>query len=404
MVSEHASPLATLGGVDAGGQNVFVAALSKELSRRGVGVVVYTRRDDRAAPPRVTVPAGYDVVHVAAGPPRAVPKDELLPFMPRFADELRRTWAADRPHLVHAHFWMSGLAARDAATPLGVPLVQTFHALGVVKQRQQGAKDTSPGPRISLESSLVRTVDHVIATCSDEVFELVRLGGDRRRISVVPCGVDLERFRPDGEVGARRRRRRVLVVGRLVERKGIGNVIEALADVPDTELVVAGGSDRRHLAGDADAVRLGAVARRHGVADRVDFRGRVDRDALPALIRSADVVVCAPWYEPFGIVPLEAMACGRPVLATAVGGLVDTVVDGVTGRHVPPRRPDLLADALRGLLDDPQTRAAMGRAGRRRVEERYGWGRVAAATAACYERVLRQACASSDARREGSNR
>ena len=153
----------------------------------------------------------------------------------------------------------------------------------------------------------------------------------------------------------------MLVVGRLVERKGIGNVIEALADVPDVELVVAGGSDRgpprrgpRSRAPDG--------ARRAAAASPTASScvGRVDRDELPALMRSADLVVCAPWYEPFGIVPLEAMACGRPVLATAVGGLVDTVVDGVTGRHVPPRRPDLLAAAMRELLADPDARDGDG--------------------------------------------
>jgi D-inositol-3-phosphate glycosyltransferase len=403
LVSEHASPLAALGGADAGGQNVHVAALAEHLAARAIEVTVYTRRDDPDLPPRQRAPGGYDVVHVDAGPRSVVPKDHLLPFMAGFGRRLHEEWGGQhRPDLIHAHFWMSGLAARMAAVPLGIPLAQTFHALGIVKRRQQGAKDTSPAGRTEVETSLVRTVDQIVATCSDEVFELVRMGGDRRRITVVPCGVDLRHFQPSGPVAPRRGLRRVLVVGRLVERKGIGNVIAALSAVPDAEIVVAGGADAAHLATDADAVRLAAVARRHGVADRVDLRGRVGRDELPALIRSADLVVCAPWYEPFGIVPLEAMACGRPVLATAVGGLVDTVVDGVTGRHVPPRRPDLLANAMREMLDDPARGRAMGAAGRRRVEERYGWERVAAATSACYERVIGHAVAGA-ARREGSS-
>ena len=174
-------------------------------------------------------------------------------------------------------------------------------------------------------------------------------------------------------------------------------MIEALADVADTELVIAGGTDSVGLQHDREARRLVELAHRHGVADRVELRGQVGRDTVPALLRSADVVACAPWYEPFGIVPLEAMACGRPVLATAVGGLTDTVVDGVTGVHVPPRRPDRIAVALTELLGDPARRAAMGRAGRERVQARYGWARVAAATAATYERVLARSAAITEA-------
>jgi len=403
LVSEHASPLATLGGADAGGQNVHVAALAEHLTARGIEVTVYTRRDDAALAPRQPVPGGYDVVHVDAGPPSPVPKDDLLPFMAAFSDRLQADWRGrGRPDLVHAHFWMSGLAAHTACRALTIPLVQTFHALGVVKQRHQGGKDTSPIGRTGVETMLAREADQIVATCSDEVFELVRAGGDRRRITVVPCGVDLHHFCPVGPVEPRRQRRRVLVIGRLVERKGIGNVIEALRSVPDTELVVAGGSDPSQVATDPDASRLAEIARRCGVADRVDLRGRVGREALPALIRSADLVVCAPWYEPFGIVPLEAMACARPVLATAVGGLVDTVVDGVTGHHVPPRRPDLLARSMQAMLDQPEMGREMGAAGRRRVEARYGWARVAAATDACYDRVLRLADPAAW-RREGSS-
>ena len=198
MVSEHASPLAVLGGVDAGGQNVHVASLAAALGRMGDEVVVHTRRDDPVPPRRVALVPGVEVDHVDAGPPTEVPKDELLPHMAAFADELREAWAAEPPDVVHAHFWMSGLAATDAAADLGIPVVHTFHALGVVKRRHQGPKDTSPPQRLRLERALARRVDRIVATCSDEVFELLRMGADRRRITVVPCGVDLERFTAGG--------------------------------------------------------------------------------------------------------------------------------------------------------------------------------------------------------------
>jgi D-inositol-3-phosphate glycosyltransferase len=387
MVSEHASPLAALGGADAGGQNVHVAALSTALARRGAEIVVHTRRDDPDLPHRVPVAPGVVVEHVDAGPPRPVPKDELLPHMREFAAELRRSWRADPPDVVHAHFWMSGRASLTAARPLGLPVVQTFHALGVVKRRHQGDKDTSPPSRLRQEQRLARNVDRILATCSDEVFELLRLGAGLRRIAVVPCGVDLELFRPEGPVAERQRRPRLLVVSRLVERKGIDDAIAALAELPDAELVIAGGPAREELGADPEARRLAALAERLGVRGRVELRGRIEHEDVPALLRSADVMVCTPWYEPFGIMPLEAMACGVPVVASAVGGLVDTVVDGVTGLHVPPRRPDLLAEALASLLAAPARRWAFGRAGARRVRRRYGWDRIARSTLEAYAAV-----------------
>jgi type III pantothenate kinase len=388
MVSEHASPLATLGGVDAGGQNVHVAALATELARQGAEVVVHTRRDDPDLPRRVELAPGVVVDHVDAGPPEHVPKDDLLPYMGAFADDLSAQWRADRPEVVHAHFWTSGLAAVDAARPLAVPVVQTFHALGVVRRRYQGEKDTSPPERLDLERDLLRRVDHVVATCSDEVFELVRLGASHGRVTAIPCGVDLDVFTPEGRRCRRRPGlRRLLSLGRLVERKGVGNAITALAQVPDAELVVAGGPPRDALGEDPEARRLLGLARDAGVQERVDLRGRIDRAEVAALLRSTDVVVCVPWYEPFGIVPLEAMACGVPVVAAAVGGMVDTVVDGVTGVHVPPRDPERLAEALRALLDDDERRAAFGAAGIERARRRYGWPRVAAATLDVYARV-----------------
>ena len=388
MVSEHASPLATLGGADAGGQNVHVAALARALGRQGVEVVIHTRRDDPDLPDQVELAPNVLVDHVDAGPAREVPKDDLLPYMDAFGEELADRWAEDRPDVVHAHFWMSGLAALDAGRRRDVPVIQTFHALGTVKRRQQGVKDTSPPERAKLEAGVARAVDWTIATCSDEVFELVRLGADRRRISVVPCGVDLTHFTPHGPALERRDGvPRVVTLCRLVERKGVGNAIEAIARVPGAELLVAGGPPADALDQDPQVRRLAALAEELGVADRVRFLGRVGREAVPPLLRSADVVACVPWYEPFGIVPLEAMACGRPVVASRVGGHIDTIVDGVSGVHVPARDPERLAAALRELLTDPDTRRAVGAAAAQRARAGYGWPRIARATHEVYQRL-----------------
>jgi glycosyltransferase involved in cell wall biosynthesis len=384
MVSEHASPLAALGGVDAGGQNVHVHALACALGRAGHQVVVYTRRDDRDLPRRVRIEPRVEVVHAPAGPPAPIPKDDLLPHMPALGEWLAAEWRRTRPDVVHAHFWMSGLAALHAARPLGIPVLLTYHALGAVKRAQQGVKDTSPRARIDAERMLARAVDRVVATANEEVFALLRMGASRDRISLVPCGVDLSCFCPGGRRERRGVRPRVVVVSRLVERKGIGNVVEALTRLPDVELVVGGGPDRDGRARDPDLRRLAALAAELGVADRVELRGRVARADVPALLRSADAVVCTPWYEPFGLVALEAMACGVPVVATAVGGLVDTVVDGRTGFHVPPRDPGAIAAAVSALLADPARARQLGAAGCVRARARYGWPTIAEETARAY--------------------
>ncbi|TDK27667.1 glycosyltransferase family 1 protein [Arthrobacter crusticola] len=398
LVSEHASPLAALGGVDAGGQNVHVAELSRALAQRGHAVTVYTRRDDPGLPGRVRSAAGLDIVHVDAGPPRAVPKDQLLPFMPDFARGILADWGARPPEVVHGHFWMSGLACLDAAAqcpPTRRPVVvQTFHALGTVKRRHQGGEDTSPAERIRLETAVGRGADRIIATCSDEVFELTALGIPGTRVSIAPCGVDLDLFSPSGPAAPRGRTHRIVSVGRLVPRKGMDLVIRALRILADggydVELVLVGGpGNAARLEEDPEARRLKALAADLGVEDRVVFAGQVGREEMPPVLRSADAVVCAPWYEPFGIVPLEAMACGVPVVAAAVGGLVDTVVDGRTGRHVPPQDPGAIAGAVGEILDSPDWGAELGRNGYRRVRARYSWNRIAADTEKAYLLTLR---------------
>ncbi|WP_353902472.1 glycosyltransferase [Micromonospora harpali] len=390
MISEHASPLAVLGGEDAGGQNTHVAELSAALAAAGHDVRVYTRRDAVDLPVTVRAPDGYDVVHVPAGPAEPMAKDALLPHMPAFGRWLAQRWRGGdwTPEVIHAHFWMSGLAALAAGRRTGVPVVQTYHALGTVKRRHQGAQDTSPPGRIRAERELGRAVDRVVAQCQDEVTELVRLGVPRDRISVVPSGVNLATFAPLGPAVERDPgRARVLTVGRLVERKGFQDVIRAMPLVPDAECVVVGGPPEGLLETDPHARRLRALARECGVADRVRLVGAVPREEMGRWYRSADVLVAAPWYEPFGLTPLEAMACGVPVVGTAVGGLTDTVLDGVTGDLVPARDPRALGAAIRGLLDDRIRRFAYAGAARDRARRSYSWAATAQRLAEVYGAV-----------------
>ncbi|MFC4010415.1 glycosyltransferase [Nonomuraea purpurea] len=379
LISEHADPLAAVGGVDSGGQNVHVAKLAVALAERGHTIVVHTRRSSASQPGAVTMAPGVTVEYVTAGPAAPVPKDELPPYMTEFTERLAQRWAARPPDVVHAHFWMSGQAALRAAD--GLPVVQTFHALGTVKRRWQGAADTSPAHRIDTEREIGKRADAVLATCGDEVSELCAMGVPESRIAVVPCGVDLSQFRPDGPVAPRPRGPMILSLGRMVPRKGVDTVIRALRHLPGADLVIAGGR-----AGDEEAVRLRELAGAYGLGHRVHVIGSVPRERVPALMRSADVLVTVPWYEPFGLVAVEAMACGVPVVASAVGGHLDTVAG--CGVLVPPRRPRALARALKDVLGDSDRRAALGAAGAQRARERYGWASVAERTEAVYTQVI----------------
>ena len=383
LLSEHASPLAALGDVDSGGQNVYVRALAMHLAKLGHDVCVYTRRSDKNAERTVEMAPRCCVVHVDAGPARHVPKDDMFPLMDEFAESLATIWRHEPPDVIHAHFWMSGYAALLARPP-DVPVIQTFHALGAVKRRHQASADTSPVERLSTEERLVREADAIVATCTDERQELVALGASPPTIDIIPCGVESSIFQPRGPSASRScGRSRIVVTSRLVPRKGIQDAVVALRLLPTTELVVVGGPPQDELSHDDEYRRLVALAGSYGVADRVLFTGGLSQSAVAAWMRSADVVVAAPWYEPFGIVPVEAMACGVPVIGSAVGGLLDTVDHGRTGFLVQPRHPDAIADRVDFLLAHPRLRARMSRAAIARAAL-YEWPRIAHRVGALY--------------------
>jgi glycosyltransferase involved in cell wall biosynthesis len=336
--------------------------------------------------------------------------------MDEFAAELRRCFDRDRPDVVHSHFWMSGYAAFAAAGSVHAPLVHTFHALGTVKRRHQGPDDHSPPERIGLERQLLRHADRIVATCADEVGELRHMDGapctdaahrtsgnpgssacrcgfdacgdaGGARITVVPCGYDARVFRPEGQRLPRSDRPLLAAVGRLVPRKGLDVVLHALARLPEADLVIAGGPPLAQLLDDPYHRELRTMADELGLGSRVRFVGGVRPSAIAAIDRTADLFVAAPRYEPFGIAPVEAMACGTPVVATAVGGMLDTVVDGGTGALVPPDDPDALAGAARALLEAPARLATAGERAAWRTRRRYSWVVVARAMEEVYREV-----------------
>lgn len=389
IVSAQSSPLTPVGGVEAGAQQVHVAALATALGERGHAVTVYTRAASPELPRRVRMCRGVTVEHVDAGPLAPLSEDELVPHLAQFGRGLAASWAVDTPELVHSHFWSSGLVALAAAREFDLPVVHSCHALGVVKHRHLGPAGNVSMTRRRLERAMVRQLDRLVASSTDEAVELVRMGADRRRITVLPRGVDTELFRPEGEQWTGSGRPRLVMASRLIPRKGIDTVLAALSRIPDAELFIAGGPIRSRLEENAFAQRLRGLAQQMRVADRVEFLGSVDRRDLPTLYRSADLMITTPWYEPYGTSALEAMACGVPVVATEVGSLTDIVADGSTGELLPIRRPDLLAGVVRRLLGDPVRREAYGIAGADRARVRYGWQRLAEGFELMYERTLR---------------
>ena len=403
MISEHASPLAALGGVDSGGQNVYVAYLARQLAHRGHAVDVFTRRESADTPTIVDWGPRVRIVHVDAGPPRRVPKEQLLPFMSPFAE-----WMLDfvdrgsRTYdIVHAHFWTSALAAQRLKIEIGLPFVVTFHALGRVRRLYQGADDGFPAERGALEAQIVESADAVIAECPQDAFDLrVLYGADERRLRQIPCGVDIRRFHPvaparaRGKLGLPIEGPVLLQLGRLVPRKGIDDVIRSLPilrrayDI-DAQLVIVGGdTDEPDEAATPYLRTLRAVADGSGVADRVIFTGGKSPSVLRYYYSAADVFVTTPWYEPFGITPLEAMACGTPVIGSAVGGIKHTVVHGETGLLVPPHNPRVIAASAAALLTDSALRARMSRRAMARVRSWFRWRHVARAVDVLYDDVL----------------
>jgi glycosyltransferase involved in cell wall biosynthesis len=385
--------MTALGKTDAGGQNVHVADLATALARRGHEVRVYTRRESPEIAETVPFHDGVLVVHVPAGPAEILPKDDLLPHMPEFGAWLASRWQDGwQPDVVHAHFWMSGLAALEAAEAYPAPIALTYHALGAEKHRYQGADDTSPPERIELETTLGKRVDAVIAQCEHERDELTAMGVPDNHIVICHSGVDTDLFSPSGSQ-APHEHPLVLSVGRLVPRKAYDDLIRALPTLPDAELVIAGGPPADELDTHPYARELRQLAEQLEVADRMRLLGSVSRTRLPAWYRAADVVASVPWYEPFGLTPLEAMACGTPVLATSVGGLAESVVDGRTGVLVPSGDQQALTTGLQSLLEDERLRHKYGQAGIDRIAKYYLWDHTAAELEEVYHQVMPDASA-----------
>ncbi|MEV7013939.1 glycosyltransferase [Streptosporangium sp. NPDC051022] len=370
------APSASHGKDDVATQRAHLMAVARELGREHK-VTIYTRRNSGTDKPRVRVSPGVTLEHLSAGPAEDLPEDGVLPYLSDLGDQLMRRWGQERPDIIHAHSWTGGLAAIAGANGLNVPFTQTF-----------GNEHTLDARKVRVQRAIGRRASAVIAGCGDEESTLIRLGVPRSNISVIPCGIDVERFKRQGPASARSTRPRLLHVGPLTREGGLYTAIRALGGIPDAELLVAGGPSSGELEHDADAHRAVLLAKEVGVEDRITLLGQVPHASVAKLMRSADVVMSLPREAPTGVVALEAMACGVPVIASAVGAHLDSVVDGVTGLLVPADRPARTSRLTRELLSDPTRRTAIGFAGADRARSRYSWERISQELVQVYESAM----------------
>jgi len=402
FISDHASPLAILGGIDNGGQNVYVAELSEQLVHKGYAVDIYTRKDNSSLEETVNWKPHIRVIHVEAGPQEYIPKERLLGYMDMFTANMLHYVQKNKIDyaLIHANFFMSALVAANLKKYLQIPYVVTFHALGFVRKIYQKEKDTFPAERINIEKHIVADANQIIAECPQDREDLItHYGADPAKITIVPCGFNPKEFFPIDKQKARSalnlnpNEKIILQLGRMVPRKGVDNVIRAMAKLkefisPVRLIIVGGEADTPDPDLTPEIKRLEQIAAEENISDKVVFTGRRSRKVLKYYYAASDIFVSTPWYEPFGITPLEAMACGIPVIGANVGGIKYSVADKESGFLVPPHNPDVLAGKIVQLLSNETLYHAMQKNAIRRVHKFFTWSKVADKVHHMYEKVL----------------
>lgn len=406
MLSVHTCPKAALGGKETGGMNVYVRDLSRELGRRGFTVDVFTRSQDPSAPRIVDLGPNARTIHLNAGPEAPYDKNAVHKHIGEFTDNLLE-FASNEDvayHVVHSHYWLSGLVAQRLRHEWNTPVMHMFHTLGKLKNSVARSTAELETPlRVESERNVMNSVDRLIAANPLEKAQMIWLyGADPSKIEVIPCGVDLDLFYPRSQTEVKARidvpdyHKMVLFVGRIEPLKGIDVLIKAMALVVEKRpelrddfcLCIVGGEP------DADAedmnremARLQDMRAELGIADVVTFLGKREQPALPDYYSAAEVCVVPSHYESFGMVALEAMACGTPVIASRVGGLTFTVKDGHTGFLVPNDDPHALAEKLGLLLTDEKLKQEMGRRAAE-LSKCYAWPLVAEQIVAAYRDLV----------------
>lgn len=416
MISLHTSPIARIGQRDAGGMNIYVRSLALQLAHQGLAIDIFTRRSDPHTPEVVAVSPGVNVIHITAGPQEDLSKHDLYPYIAEFAVEvaLYSLRAQVRYDIIHAHYWLSGLAAEQLKRYWHVPSLLMFHTTAHMKNAVAATADRETALRLEKERELVHLADGLVAGNPDERRDLAAMLGATSpdTICMIPPGVDLSLFHPDATqtraaerdaLGLARDDRLILAIGRVDPIKGFDTLLEAfrlLARHDDAaRLLLAGGAIDEAGNPVGPMTTYASIARDLGIRDRVQFLGSIAHDDLVHWYRAVDVVAVPSRYESFGLVAIEAMASGTPVVASNVGGLRFTVEDGVSGLLVPHSQPVALADALERVLSDDAFRATLG-AHAVEVAQRFSWETIGARIERMYGNLVKGArtnlCAGSD--------
>lgn len=406
MLSVHTCPLAMLGGKETGGMNVYVRDLSMEFSRRGIAVDVFTRSQNPHLP-HVMHEIGPNgrVIHIPTGPEEPYDKNKVFDYLPEFVDGVKQFARSEGIHydIIHSHYWLSGWAARELRAEWGVPVVQMFHTLGKMKNAVASSPaEMETARRIEVETQVVREADRLVAATLTEKDQLVRLyGADPHKISIVPPGVDISHFHPmprrlaQQKIGLDSHDWMILFVGRIEPLKGVDTLIRAMAllayECPTwvnrLSLAIIGGDP--NTSENAEMERLKAMHAQLNLGDLVVFLGAKDQNTLQYYYNAAEAVVMPSHYESFGMVALEAMACGTPVIASDVGGLSHLVRDGETGFHVPSGDHLALASTLARLLQDDALRLRLGEQATYWAQN-YSWAKIGDRVLDAYRHALSQ--------------
>lgn len=394
LISDHASPLAAPGSIDNGGQNIYVKELAIELAAQGCSVDIYTRWENIALPQVLKLSKNIRLIHIKAGPKKCIPKEQLVPYREAFAENMITFMKiyGIRYDLVHANFFISAYVAMRVKERMAIPYVITFHALGKVRRLHQGNNDLFPPERIQIEQRAINLADAIVAECPQDRQDLLEhYDAPASKITVIPCGVNMKTFFNTGKKSSRTRLHIpaddfvILQLGRMVPRKGIENVIRATAITVKKgikcQLVIVGGTADN----DAEHLRLKKLCEDLHINDIVSFVGQQEQMELKYYYSAADVFVSTPWYEPFGITPLEAMACKTPVIGSKVGGIQFSVKDRETGLLVNPEQPQELAESFEYLSSNAHLLDKMGENGLERVKSKFTWKRIAQEMLLMYE-------------------
>jgi glycosyltransferase involved in cell wall biosynthesis len=360
------------------------ACLARALAGQGHRVTIYARQDGTTTGTAV-LGRNVSVEFISAGPARPLAPEQAVRYMPDLAAALVGRWVTKRPDVVHAFGWVAGLAALGAVRELDIPVVQTFGSLAAAESRRGSEVLAS---RLRLETLIGRKAAAVLAGSAQEAADLARLGVARPAIRVVPCGVDTTVFCPEGKQASRAKTVQLVALAGSGQVSSLQAVLQAMVHLPEAELVIAGGPDARHLPRTGPFRDLAQLANELKIRSRVKFAGDRAGAELAAVLRSADVVISTAGYEPSGAGAIQAMACGTAVIAAAVGGQADAVIDGTTGLLVAPDHAGMLVQRLRRLLATPALVRGYGIAAADRARSRYSWERIARETAAAYERCL----------------